>query len=320
MRKRPRLLLALALVVFAQTTAAVAQERPDPSAQPAAWTRYTYPREEFSAEMPAMPAVFHTSRSVNNSIYESERMRVFGLYSEGVVYMIAAYDEPRSSESSDFFARYIWGGRGMTPKGDVSLGEFRGREYDVGLGFHGTARVFRAKKRAYLFMAFSNEEGHRAAVERFFGSLTLGAKPAGERIADDKPSKPFVPPSAQPRPQEPLGVGRGESVAPASPAPASPPEGPFRQAEVARKAVIVYKPEPGFTGEARRENVTGVVRLRAVLSSTGKVTNVRVVKWLPAGLTDNAIKAARHILFFPARKDGRPVSQYVVLEYNFNIY
>jgi hypothetical protein len=32
------------------------------------------------------------------------------------------------------------------------------------------------------------------------------------------------------------------------------------------------------------------------------------------------MQAARHILFFPAEKDGRKVPQYVVLEYNFNIY
>ncbi|HEX8284775.1 MAG TPA: energy transducer TonB [Pyrinomonadaceae bacterium] len=95
---------------------------------------------------------------------------------------------------------------------------------------------------------------------------------------------------------------------------------PFRQNEVTRKALITFKPEPGFTEEARKNNVTGVVRLRAVLSASGSVTNIQTVKGLPDGLTEKAISAARQIRFTPAEKDGRTVSQYVVLEYNFNIY
>ncbi|HJQ35151.1 MAG TPA: energy transducer TonB, partial [Pyrinomonadaceae bacterium] len=94
----------------------------------------------------------------------------------------------------------------------------------------------------------------------------------------------------------------------------------FRQNEVTQRALITFKPEPGFTEEARKNNVTGLVRLRAVLSATGEVTGVTVVKGLPDGLTEKAIAAARQIKFRPAQKDGHTVSQYVVLEYNFNIY
>jgi TonB family protein len=95
---------------------------------------------------------------------------------------------------------------------------------------------------------------------------------------------------------------------------------PFKQNEVTRKALITFKPEPGFTEEARKNNVTGVVRLRAILSASGSVTSITTVKGLPDGLTEKAIAAARQIRFTPAEKDGRAVSQYVVLEYNFNIY
>jgi periplasmic protein TonB len=95
---------------------------------------------------------------------------------------------------------------------------------------------------------------------------------------------------------------------------------PFRQNEVTRKAVITFKPEPGFTEEARKNNVTGVVRLRAILSASGGVTSITPIKTLPDGLTEKAIAAARQIRFTPAEKDGHAVSQYIVLEYNFNIY
>jgi TonB family protein len=92
---------------------------------------------------------------------------------------------------------------------------------------------------------------------------------------------------------------------------------PFHAAQVTVKPVITSKPEPGFPEEARRNNVAGLVRLRAVLSKDGKVTNISVVKGLPDGLTEKAIAAARKIKFRPAQKEGRAVSMYVTLEYNF---
>ncbi|HEX8145649.1 MAG TPA: energy transducer TonB [Pyrinomonadaceae bacterium] len=95
---------------------------------------------------------------------------------------------------------------------------------------------------------------------------------------------------------------------------------PFKQQDVSVRALITSKPEPGFTEEARKNGVTGTVRLRAVLSASGEVTNISIVKGLPGGLTEKAIAAARQIKFRPAQKDGHTVSQYVVLEYNFNIY
>lgn len=94
----------------------------------------------------------------------------------------------------------------------------------------------------------------------------------------------------------------------------------FTQRDVTRKAVITAKPEPGFTESARKFSVTGVVRIRAILNRTGEVTNVSVIKGLPHGLTLKAVSAAKRVKFNPAQKDGHDVSQYILFEYNFNIY
>jgi TonB family protein len=94
----------------------------------------------------------------------------------------------------------------------------------------------------------------------------------------------------------------------------------FAVKDVTRKADILYKPEPLYTFNARRNNVTGTVRLRMVLAADGTVQNIVPLATLPEGLTEQAIEAARDIEFKPASKDGRPVSQYVTVEYNFNIY
>lgn len=90
--------------------------------------------------------------------------------------------------------------------------------------------------------------------------------------------------------------------------------------EVDQRARLLSKPEPQYTEEARRNQVSGTVLLRAVFASSGEVISVRALNTLPFGLTEKAIAAARQIKFVPAMKDGRPVSVFMQLEYNFNLY
>ncbi len=94
----------------------------------------------------------------------------------------------------------------------------------------------------------------------------------------------------------------------------------FSPKEVSSKARVLSKPEPQYTEEARKNQVTGTVVLRAVFTSGGQVSNIRAVSGLPYGLTERAIAAARQIKFTPATKDGHAVSMYIQLEYNFNLY
>jgi TonB family protein len=88
--------------------------------------------------------------------------------------------------------------------------------------------------------------------------------------------------------------------------------------EVDTKARLISKPEPPYTTDARKNNISGTVILKVVFSKTGEVNNIRVVSGLPYGLTKQAIEAARKIKFTPAMKDGKPVSMWMQLEYNFS--
>lgn len=90
--------------------------------------------------------------------------------------------------------------------------------------------------------------------------------------------------------------------------------------EVFQKVRLLSKPEPHYTEEARRNNISGTVVLQVIFASTGDITQIRALNTLPFGLTERAIAAARAIKFMPAMKSGRPVSVYMQLEYNFNLY
>ncbi len=275
-------------VLFACLTPAAAVGQASPGAPE--WRRYRFPGDDFSVELPGEPFLFRTHRFIRAK-YAHESVRVFGLFSGGAVYSVVAFDGPHDSESFDDLISHIHSRFTFEnlPKRDAALGGFKGLEYIE--GGRPKYRVFRSAERAYLVWT----AGEEAGAARFMNSLRLSPTPEGVAIKGVPPARPTV------------------TLVPEN-------DGPFRMPEVTRKAVIVYKPPPGFTEEAKNNNVTGVVRLRAVLSSSGAVTNISVIKPLPDGLTEKAINAARHIMFLPAQKDGRTVSQYIVLEYNFNIY
>jgi TonB family protein len=94
----------------------------------------------------------------------------------------------------------------------------------------------------------------------------------------------------------------------------------FTGKDVTTKARLISKPEPQYTEDARKNQITGTVVLKVVFASNGSVTNIRTVSGLPYGLTERAIAAARQIKFVPATKDGHQVSMWMQLEYNFNLY
>lgn len=89
--------------------------------------------------------------------------------------------------------------------------------------------------------------------------------------------------------------------------------------EVDTRATILSKPPPGYTREARRRSIQGLVILSVVLSADGTIGRVAVERALPAGLTENAMRAACKIKFKPAIKNGNAVSSRVLVEYAFRV-
>lgn len=86
------------------------------------------------------------------------------------------------------------------------------------------------------------------------------------------------------------------------------------------RPIIVYKERARYTEEARQNQVQGTVLLRATFSAEGRILDIRVIRGLPDGLTENAIAAAQRIRFQPALQNGLPISVRASLEFNFKIY
>lgn len=87
-----------------------------------------------------------------------------------------------------------------------------------------------------------------------------------------------------------------------------------------KKLLILRQAPPGYTEEARRNNIQGKLFLRVFFGANGRVSRINAISGLSYGLTEKSIIAARRTLFLPAEKDGKPISTAKIVEYNFSMY
>ncbi len=110
-------------------------------------------------------------------------------------------------------------------------------------------------------------------------------------------------------------------LASASLAQTPPPDGgpPYRVGGDVTRPQKTSGSAPAYTAEAREAKIMGVVILQTVIDEQGNVTEVEVLKGLPAGLEESAVKAVKSWKFAPATLHGKPVAVYYTLTVNFSI-
>ena len=133
------------------------------------------------------------------------------------------------------------------------------------------------------------------------------------------------------------GFGNGVAIAPTSnggPAHGSVQSGGFqtaaadgaapkpKQADAAsamQEVVILEKPKPQYTDEAKKLGIEGDVLVQVVFPASGPVQVIRVTKGLGHGLDEAAVRAAQQIRFKPALQDGKPVDFPATVHIEFQI-
>jgi TonB family protein len=266
---------------------------PRPPSNPLSWSRYTVKGEEFSVTLPAPPAMT-TVKKLQTRTGKTRVERQLNASGDGVVYIIDVFENPKPRQSLDEFIaeQSVRSKHDPATERNVTLNGVAGKEYSSGNKTPSATVQFVATERRLYRFAASGAGAEDAGVKQFFSSIVLSKKTEGIKVSDG--------------PGFPLGLDPGEEI--------------FTGKQVDTKARLIKKPEPSYTEKARQKKTTGTVVLKAVFSATGKVTNIRVASGLPNGLTERAIEAARKIEFIPSMKDGKYVSMWMQLEYNFNLY
>jgi len=267
-----------------------------------AWIRFK--AEGFSVLLPEHPNTMEIYRP--SKFNEKTRTgRLFSAYEDRVAYVVLAFENPKHrdplSRFIDDVEKLNVSAKAERFQRDLTGPGFTGKEYGFSNGptIHGVVRFHLAKDRVYILEAVG-EDVTKPAVQRFFDSFLLESGGGGTNL----PSSPET--EAAGRSQVDGDQADHKEI--------------LSGRDVTAKARILLKPEPMYTEAARQAQTTGTVVLRAVLTSTGHVRYLSARSELPNGLTGQAIEAARNIKFIPATKDGRYVSMYIQLEYNFNLY
>jgi len=277
------LLLSLWLVIVSGAVIRSQERGGGSGLGPGVSRRYTVKDEEFSVILPTPPAMITTkvARKSDGKLRLKKRLiTTFG----GVYYSIEAFENPAPKQSLEQFFDEL----DPTGKCDpgtrrrLTIDSFGGIECSSGDKTFARMEEFVAtEKHLYRFIA-SGPVAQRRAMMEFLSSIKLGKEPNGIDLSEF--------------PGEKIYIGT----------------------EVDVKARLLAKPEPGYTADARKNEISGTVILIALLAKTGQVQIIRVVSGLPYGLTEQAINAARQIKFTPALIDGTPVSMWMRLEYNFS--
>lgn len=293
--KRP---ISACLLIF---TFAILVSGQDKSVAAAKWETYVDQQVAFSISLPKMPTRFFDS----DACTATDSARYF-VYSEDIVYKIEILRKGKAKPPSWCTSKSIF-------DADAYFDEVVAtRDARVETLVNQLPRARFVDKTASV-LVIKDEKNHRlielsmigreqAPPEepRFFGSFSAdkGSEPSvdigrgAEQILGD------VPPLKDPAPT-PVGAGK---------------------VAVSQPYQVVYQPRARYTDEARNQDTEGPVRLKITLLASGTIGTVTVVTALPNGLTEQAIKAARSIVFFPKRVNGTNVSVIVTREYTFTIY
>jgi TonB family protein len=311
-----------------------------PAGHEETWVNVAPDGEDFTVLMPLVPHTkpFEEVGDVQGFLY-TVKDGVGVTYTIWSVKAIPPKDaiEPDAYDELDNLVEYFWETlmkreRSKLPKEQAARARLlyrrdltkqetvHGREYSMLLGKReGTVNFYLIKPdRIYVLVATSGDQSPDR-MKRFMDSFSVKNPPPPE----DKKATEATAPAKQSEESVP---GRGGASPDNEKKNGETTSGEvdynrvFKGSEVTQKPRILSKPEPLYTEQARQYEVTGTVVLRIVFASSGEVTNILTVKTLPHGLTKKSIEAARQIKFDPATKDGRQVSIYLQLEYNFNIY
>ena len=257
------------------------------------WNIFTVKGEQVSIALPVLPAL-QTFNDARTPRQKDRKRNVLRCSVKGVAYTIHLVENTKPRLTLDAFiqeqATTAYPSDDLTFERDLTLDGTTGKAF-LYRDKKGIVQFFANDKRLYEFRAYGAPiDDPRIAT--FVHYLSLKKKDGAIEVSEAVQSGAFD------SPLERIVTGK--------------------QADT--KARLISKPEPGYTGQAKGEQITGTVILKVVFASNGTVTNIRVVQGLPGGLTEKCIEAARKIKFIPATKDGKPVSMWMQLEYNFNLY
>jgi protein TonB len=288
--------IKISLLVCALILIVAAVQAQKPASPP--WNMYTIKGESLSIVLPVLPAL-QIYKETRTASQKDRKRKVISCHLNGVRYTIHVVENAKTPQNLDTFIQeqttaYLWDnntpGDDLTFERDLTVDGVAGKAF-LYPDKKGMVQFFATDKRLYEFRAYGAALDD-PRIKTFFYYLSLKKQDGAIEVSDAVQAGSFD----------------------------TTPGTIFKSKDLDTKIRLVSKPEPSYSPNARNGQITGTVVLKCVFAADGSVTNIRVIQGLPNGLTEKSIEAARKIKFIPATKNGRNVSMWMQLEYNFNLY
>jgi TonB family protein len=303
-------LLPLLLLLFSFSTSAFAQA--EVAAAPVVWEKYKIGRHELSIDLPKMPI-----RNGSQDMCSNFQKHSFFSYADETMYEVTVVQkidlpipqicrERRLFSDSTLAARLAEIRSSKPEMSETSVMQSGRQAYKFAGGEDVRWIIPDMEKDRWIELGVIRRDDRKSFEDSFVKSLDL-AVAAGKEVGKGAPTVIGDP------------VQAADIKLLAVPDEGDAKPGAAKQI-VANPLRMIVKPKAVYTDVARRSNTQGTVRLRITLLANGSVGEIAVLKDLPNGLTEQALEAARKIVFLPARINGVPVSKSVTVEYGFNIY
>lgn len=291
--------LSLVFLVAMLSTGALAQS----------WTRYE--SRHFSFSLPEDALVYRSDGTTHKEM-------AFLASTSGASFKVTLNEETSGKSAMKYsaendveegakFSQFKFNGF------DVLLGRWEGKNYNLVMYVASSAAIY-----SVWISAPSKDHDD---VKQFLGSIALQQKPIFNQSSPVVPtgktldvkavqSSDRVEEALKHEQKHKVGVRSGSACV----------EKIDRDIAYSRQLLLLTKPRPRYTDDARQNNVQGTVELQVRFMGNGDIGSICAVKGLRRGLTEQAVEAAKRIKFVPAEIGGQPADVVRRVTYTFSIY
>lgn len=287
------ILICLSVLIFAVGVKA----QDTPAVAPVSWERYKASGHDISVILPKLPNLVD-----GNSLCDELEKRSYFAFAENAVYEFAIAAKSKQKPPAICPVKRAFGD--MSLKERLAALRSANSEMEVVDAANGSRQIYKfsgkystrwvvpdmAKDR-WIEMAVTRRTSGTADDERFLTSLDFAGGSSKK-------------------------IGDGSSVTLGD-----PNAGGSKTDDALTAAImIVSKPRARYTDNARSSSTQGTVRLKVTLLANGGIGTVIPVTELADGLTEQAVSAAKRMVFLPKMVNGVPVSTTVTVDYGFSIF
>jgi TonB family protein len=294
------------LIILSVFSSSYGQKKSSENTAPIKWERYKITGKNVSVLLPKLPVKIYFTDVCNN--FDAQE---FGVYADGIAYLLKIY-----YKSDQPFSPYC------QQKNEFSERTFLNRLAQVRASFKENLTETNVPLNGQKAFKFATQTQNIWLVSDLQNKLFYELTVFG---ADDTKSevKNFIESINTNKKQTGIEIGEGSDVSLGDEVNNSEVKAdvmPTETNQVTQAIRICLKPRAKYTEESRQANTQGSVMLRVTFNANGSIGGISLVSGLPNGLTEEAMKAAKKIVFIPAQKNGVKYTVTKQVQYQFSLY